>query len=110
MKSNRGREVSVENEQANGEQEIQQDAAAEQESAPEAGAEATEEVIEAGESGDQSKDWKAEAEALASKPSGARFRKDRPSYAEMAKAVKEQRRFDFGDRDQLIDCFCGDAE
>lgn len=57
--------MSVENEQANGEQEIQQDAAAEQESAPEAGAEATEEVIEAGESGDQSKDWKAEAEALA---------------------------------------------
>lgn len=57
--------MSVENEQANGEQEIQQDAAAEQESAPEAGAEATEEVIEAGESGDQSKDWKAEVEALA---------------------------------------------
>lgn len=51
----------------------------------------------------------AEAEALASKPSGARFRQDRPSYAEMLKATKEQRSIDFGTRDELIDCFCGDA-
>ena len=51
----------------------------------------------------------AEAEALASKPSGARFRLDRPSYAEMLKATKEQRDMDFGTRDELIDCFCGDA-
>lgn len=40
---------------------------------------------------------------------GATFRSDRPSYAEMSKAVKEQRGFDFGTRDELIDCFCGDA-
>lgn len=51
----------------------------------------------------------AEAEVLASKPSGAVFRSDRPSYAEMAKAVREQRTFDFGTRDELIDCFCGDG-
>lgn len=56
-------------------------------------------------------DWwiKAEAEALASKPSGARFRQDRPSYAAMLDAVQRQQNFDFGDRDELIDCFCGDA-
>ena len=39
----------------------------------------------------------------------ATFRSDRPSYAEMAKAVREQRTFNFGIRDELIDCFCGDA-
>ncbi len=39
---------------------------------------------------------------------GSTFRSDRPSYAEMFKAVQEQRTFDFGDRDELIDCFCGD--
>ena len=50
-----------------------------------------------------------EAEALASKPNGARFRIDRPSYAEMFKAVKEQRAFDFGIVDEIVDCFCGDA-
>jgi hypothetical protein len=31
-----------------------------------------------------------------------------PLVAEMAKAVKEQRGFDFGVRDELIDCFCGE--
>lgn len=51
----------------------------------------------------------AEAEALASKPSGAVFRSDRPSYAQMLNAVKNQRNMDFGTRDELIDCFCGDA-
>jgi len=50
----------------------------------------------------------AEAETRASKPLGALFRSDRPSYAEMFKAVQEQHSFDFGDRDELIDCFCGD--
>ena len=59
---------------------------------------------------DRAEWWiKAEAEALASKPSGARFRQDRPSYAEMFKAVQEQRSFDFGIQDEIIDCFCGDA-
>ena len=59
---------------------------------------------------DRAEWWiKAEAEALASKPSGARFRQDRPSYAEMFKAVKEQRSFDFGIQDEIVDCFCGDA-
>jgi 3'-phosphoadenosine 5'-phosphosulfate sulfotransferase (PAPS reductase)/FAD synthetase len=37
------------------------------------------------------------------------FRKDRPGYAEMLKATREQTNMDFGDRDELIDCFCGDA-
>jgi len=52
--------------------------------------------------------WWAEAEALAraSKPSGARFRQDRPSYAQLADAVARQDRFDFGERDRLHDCFC----
>lgn len=48
----------------------------------------------------------AEAEARASKPSGARFRQDRPSYRALTKAVAEQRRFDFGDRDRIQDCMC----
>lgn len=48
----------------------------------------------------------AEAEARASKPSGATFRMDRPSYAKLIEAVKRQDRFDFGDRDRLSDCFC----
>jgi len=49
---------------------------------------------------------KMEALALASKPEGARFRKDRPSYAEMKKFAEEQTDF-FGD-DETIACFCGD--
>lgn len=48
----------------------------------------------------------AEAKALASKPSGAVFRKDRPSYKELLSAVKNQRDFDFGDVDKTIDCLC----
>lgn len=51
----------------------------------------------------------AEAEARASKPDGARFRKDRPSYAAMLDAVQRQQHFDFGGRDELVDCFCGDG-
>jgi hypothetical protein len=56
-------------------------------------------------------DWWIDEEAAprASKPTGARFRHDRPSYAAMLDAVKRQDVFDFGDRDELIDCFCGDA-
>jgi 3'-phosphoadenosine 5'-phosphosulfate sulfotransferase (PAPS reductase)/FAD synthetase len=60
-------------------------------------------------------DWwieaEAEAEALASKPSGARFRTDRPSYAEIAaRATSTAQGHLFpDDRDQLVDCFCGDA-
>lgn len=50
-----------------------------------------------------------EATPRPSKGGGATFRSDRPSYAEMAKAVREQRTFDFGTRDEIIDCFCGDA-
>jgi len=45
--------------------------------------------------------------ALASKPSGAVFRSDRPSYAQMLKFSKEQR--DMFDKDEeAIACFCGD--
>lgn len=55
-------------------------------------------------------DWwiSAETRIKASKPLGARFRSDRPSYAEMQAAVRDQRVFDFGDADQLIDCYCGE--
>jgi hypothetical protein len=49
--------------------------------------------------------WWIEQERLHS----ATFRSDRPSYGEMFKAVQEQRNFDFGDRDELVDCFCGEA-
>ena len=58
-------------------------------------------------------DWWIDKErhgsAVAINPKIALFRSDRPSYAEMAKAVREQRTFDFGTRDEIIDCFCGDA-
>ena len=52
--------------------------------------------------------WWANMEALAlsSKPEGARFRKDRPKYADMKKYAEEQTDF-FGD-DETIPCFCGD--
>lgn len=50
---------------------------------------------------------KMEALALASKPDGARFRKDRPSYAEMMKFSSEQTDL-FGTGDESIACFCGD--
>lgn len=50
---------------------------------------------------------KMEALALASKPSGARFRSDRPSYAEMARYAEKQ--IDMFDKDEEgIACFCGD--
>jgi 3'-phosphoadenosine 5'-phosphosulfate sulfotransferase (PAPS reductase)/FAD synthetase len=45
--------------------------------------------------------------ALASKPSGARFRTDRPSYAEMLKFTKEQKDM-FDPNEETISCFCGD--
>jgi 3'-phosphoadenosine 5'-phosphosulfate sulfotransferase (PAPS reductase)/FAD synthetase len=45
--------------------------------------------------------------SLSSKPSGAVFRSDRPTYAEMAKFTAEQR--DMFDKDEEgIACFCGD--
>lgn len=48
-----------------------------------------------------------EALALASKPSGAVFRSDRPSYAEMLRNAGSQ--IDaFGYDDEAIACFCGD--
>ena len=37
------------------------------------------------------------------------FRMDRPSYAAMLDASQRQENFDFGDLDQRIDCYCGDA-
>jgi 3'-phosphoadenosine 5'-phosphosulfate sulfotransferase (PAPS reductase)/FAD synthetase len=60
---------------------------------------------------DRAKWWieaEAEAEARASKPSGALFRTDRPSYAAMFDAVQRQQAFDFGDADEIVDCFCGE--
>lgn len=50
---------------------------------------------------------KMEALALASKPSGAVFRSDRPSYASMAQFAEEQRDM-FDPAEEAIACFCGD--
>jgi hypothetical protein len=55
--------------------------------------------------------WWAKMEALAlalaSKPSGAVFRSDRPSYASMLKFSADQTDM-FDPNDQSIACFCGD--
>ena len=48
-----------------------------------------------------------EALALASKPDGAVFRKDRPGYAQMAQFVAQQRDM-FDHNEEAIACFCGD--
>ena len=50
---------------------------------------------------------KMEAVSLASKPDGARFRKDRPSYAQMMNFSNSQTDM-FGMDDETIPCFCGD--
>ncbi len=55
--------------------------------------------------------WWAKMEALAlalaSKPSGAVFRADRPSYAEMIKFSANQKDM-FDPNEEAIACFCGD--
>lgn len=55
-------------------------------------------------------DWwiRMEDEARPSKPLGAFFRKDRPSYRRMRDAVHAQQDMDFGEQDALGDCFCHD--
>jgi 3'-phosphoadenosine 5'-phosphosulfate sulfotransferase (PAPS reductase)/FAD synthetase len=55
-------------------------------------------------------DWwiRMEEEARPSKPLGAVFRKDRPSYRQMKEAVERQHDLDFGERDGLAECFCHD--
>jgi 3'-phosphoadenosine 5'-phosphosulfate sulfotransferase (PAPS reductase)/FAD synthetase len=50
---------------------------------------------------------KMESLGLASAPNGARFRKDRPSYAEMLKFSQEQINM-FDPAEETIACFCGD--
>jgi 3'-phosphoadenosine 5'-phosphosulfate sulfotransferase (PAPS reductase)/FAD synthetase len=50
---------------------------------------------------------KMEALALASRPSGAVFRSDRPSYAQMIKFASEQKDM-FDPNEETISCFCGD--
>ena len=50
---------------------------------------------------------KMEALALASKPSGAVFRSDRPSYASMLQYSKDQTNL-FDPNEESISCFCGD--
>jgi len=50
---------------------------------------------------------KMEAMAMASKPDGARFRKDRDSYQAMMNYAKDQIPM-FDDPDESIACFCGD--
>ncbi len=48
-----------------------------------------------------------ESLSLASKPSGARFRNDGPTYADLARFATHQR--DMFDSDEAsIACFCGD--
>jgi 3'-phosphoadenosine 5'-phosphosulfate sulfotransferase (PAPS reductase)/FAD synthetase len=55
--------------------------------------------------------WWAKMEALAlslaSSPSGAVFRSDRPSYAQMIKFASEQKDM-FDPNEETISCFCGD--
>lgn len=53
--------------------------------------------------------WWMRMEALnvASKPSGARFHKDAPSYAELARYAAQQRDL-FDEQAEPIPCFCGD--
>jgi hypothetical protein len=55
--------------------------------------------------------WWAKMEALAlalaSKPSGAVFRSDRPNYAQMAAFAADQRDM-FDPDEESISCFCGD--
>jgi hypothetical protein len=41
-------------------------------------------------------------------PSVAVFRKDRPDYASMLRAVKCQQATEFSERDALAECFCHD--
>jgi len=56
-------------------------------------------------------DWWAKAESIPvkSSPSGARFRKDRPSYASMLEMVKRQGMLPFAnDDDETIPCMCHD--
>ena len=50
---------------------------------------------------------KMESLALASKPSGAVFRSDRPSYASMLKFSQQQQNL-FDPDEEAIACFCGD--
>ena len=50
---------------------------------------------------------KMEALALASKPSGATFRKDRPNYESMVKFAADQQTI-FDPDEEGIACFCGD--
>jgi len=45
--------------------------------------------------------------ALASKPSGATFRKDRPGYASMMQFASDQLTV-FDDNEEGIACFCGE--
>jgi 3'-phosphoadenosine 5'-phosphosulfate sulfotransferase (PAPS reductase)/FAD synthetase len=53
--------------------------------------------------------WWAEIEnlGLASKPSGANFRTDRPNYTQMLKFTQKQRDM-FDPNEETISCFCGD--
>lgn len=48
-----------------------------------------------------------EALALASQPSGTRFRSDRPSYQQMLTFSKDQQNL-FDPNEEAISCFCGD--
>jgi 3'-phosphoadenosine 5'-phosphosulfate sulfotransferase (PAPS reductase)/FAD synthetase len=50
---------------------------------------------------------KMEALALASKPSGAVFRSDRPSYAQIASFATDQQDM-FDPSEEAVACFCGD--
>jgi 3'-phosphoadenosine 5'-phosphosulfate sulfotransferase (PAPS reductase)/FAD synthetase len=57
-------------------------------------------------------DWWIEQEATKRGktriPAASLFRMDRPCYAAMLKAVKDQKEMDFGGADTLVECFCHD--
>jgi hypothetical protein len=53
-------------------------------------------------------EWWVRMEAVATpaKPTGARFRIDRPGYADLLAAARAQREINFGEADGLAECFC----
>jgi hypothetical protein len=55
-------------------------------------------------------DWwiRMEEESQPASPLAGFFRKDRPSYRRLRDAVLAEKAMDFGERDELAECFCHD--
>lgn len=55
-------------------------------------------------------DWWIEKEnqSLSKKPTGARFRIDRPCYADLLRQTQSQSELEFGNIDELQECYCHD--